>query len=203
MTAGAALVIDALPFTCAEEWREWLAASHDSERECWIAIPRRASGIPGITYVEAVREALCFGWIDGQSRGVDDDWFVQRFTPRRLDSVWSQRMRALAIELIDAGMMHSAGLAAVERARANGRWDSAYAGPATIEVPPVLREALEAAPRAAEAFRRLDAQNRYAILHRLAITKTEATRARTAARYVAMLERGELLYPARKQARNR
>jgi uncharacterized protein YdeI (YjbR/CyaY-like superfamily) len=182
--------IDAIPFSCAEEWREWLHASHATATECWIAFPKQGAGIPGVRYADAVREALCFGWIDGQSRRVDEDWFVQRFTPRRRDSVWSQRMRALALELIDTGQMQPSGSAAVERAKANGRWETAYAGPSSIDVPPVLRDALAASPRAAAEFARLDGMNRYAILHRLAIVKTEVTRARKAAEFVTMLERG-------------
>jgi uncharacterized protein YdeI (YjbR/CyaY-like superfamily) len=191
--------IDAIPFSCAEEWREWLHASHATASECWIAFPKQASGIPGVRYAEAVREALCFGWIDGQSRSVDDVWFVQRFTPRRADSVWSQRMRALALELIADGSMQPRGLAAVNRAKTNGRWAAAYAGPSSIEVPEVLRDALAASPRAADAFATLDGTNRYAILHRLAIVKTEATRARKAAEYVAMLERGERIHSTDKR----
>jgi uncharacterized protein YdeI (YjbR/CyaY-like superfamily) len=188
-------LIDAIPFAHIDDWRAWLEEEHARRDECWIAHPRADSELPGIARPLAIEEALCFGWIDSQARSVDADWYLQRFTPRRKNSVWSQRMRALALELIASGRMRPAGLAAVEEAKANGRWDTAYAGPATIAVPDDLRAALEASPSAAHSFATLDSANRYAILHRLATALRPQTRAERLSRFVSMLERGDTLHP--------
>ena len=137
-------------FATREEWREWLAAAHaDTPDGVWIEMAKKSSGIESITHPEAVEVALCFGWIDSQRKGVDDQWFYQRFTPRRPRSRWSRLMREKAEELIASGAMQSAGLAEVERAKADGRWDAAYEPPSTARVPEDLRAALDANPAAA------------------------------------------------------
>jgi uncharacterized protein YdeI (YjbR/CyaY-like superfamily) len=145
--------------------------------------------------MEALHVALCFGWIDGQAKSLDETHYLQRFTPRRARSIWSKRNVKFARELIESGRMQPAGLREVERAKADGRWDAAYDAPSTATVPDDLRAALDASPRAAEFFETLKGQNRYAILHRVQTAKKPETRARRIATFVAMLERGETLYP--------
>ena len=142
-----------------------------------------------------MEEALCFGWIDSQRKGVDDQWFSQRFTPRRPRSRWSRLMREQAEELIASGAMEAAGLAEVERAKADGRWDAAYEPPSTARVPEDLRAALDANPAAAAFFDSLTGNNRYAILHRIAEAKRPETRARRIDKFVAMCAAGETVHP--------
>jgi uncharacterized protein YdeI (YjbR/CyaY-like superfamily) len=182
-------------FTSADEWEAWLREHHDSAPGVWIKFARKGSGIPTVTYLEALHAALCFGWIDGQARAGDESFYVQRFTPRRSRSIWSKRNRDFATALIESGRMQPAGLREVERAKADGRWDAAYDAPSTATVPDDLQAALEANPAAAEFFARLKGQNRYAILHRVQTAKKPETRARRIEKFVAMLARGETLYP--------
>jgi uncharacterized protein YdeI (YjbR/CyaY-like superfamily) len=182
-------------FASVAEWEAWLRTHHDSAPGVWIRFARKGSGVASVTYMEALQEALRFGWIDGQARGVDESWYEQRFTPRRARSIWSKRNRGFALALIEAGRMEPAGLREVERARADGRWDAAYDAPSTASVPDDLRVALDASPDAAAFFETLNAQNRYAILHRVQTAKRAETRARRIATFVAMLARGERLYP--------
>ncbi len=148
-----------------------------------------------LTYDQALEQALCYGWIDGQIRRRDEATYWQRFTPRRARSAWSKRNVANAERLMAQGRMHPAGAAAVEAARADGRWEAAYAGPANIEVPPDLAVALAAEPAAQAMFSRLNSQNRFAILYRLGTAKREETRARRISQFVSMLARGETIYP--------
>ena len=187
-----------LPFADQAAWREWLAANHGSSDGVWIKFAKKASGIPTVVYAEAVEEALIHGWIDGQVKRVDDDFYMQRFTPRRAQSRWSKINCAKAEKLIAEGRMAPAGLAEVERAKADGRWGRAYDSPTTAVVPEDLRAALDADPAAAEFFAGLDGNNRYAILHRVQEAKKPETRARRIEKFVAMLARGETLYPLRR-----
>ncbi|MEA2384691.1 MAG: hypothetical protein QOH72_4662 [Solirubrobacteraceae bacterium] len=182
-------------FASAEEWEAWLREHHDSTRGVWIKFARKGSGIPTVTYMEALHAALCFGWIDGQARGGDDSFYLQRFTPRRARSIWSKRNRDFVTALIESGRMQPAGLREVERAKADGRWDAAYDAPSTAAVPDDLQAALDANPAAAELFAGLKSRNRYAILHRVQTAKKPETRARRIEQFVAMLARGETLYP--------
>jgi uncharacterized protein YdeI (YjbR/CyaY-like superfamily) len=182
-------------FASAEEWEAWLRAHHDTAPGVWIKFARKGSGLPTVTYLEALHAALCFGWIDGQARGGDDAFYLQRFTPRRARSIWSKRNRDFATALIESGRMQPAGMREVERAKADGRWDAAYDAPSTATVPDDLRAALDANPAAAEHFERLKGQNRYAILHRVQTAKKPETRARRIEKFVAMLARGETLHP--------
>jgi uncharacterized protein YdeI (YjbR/CyaY-like superfamily) len=175
-------------FASAEEWEAWLREHHDAAPGVWIRFAKKGSGVQSVTYLEALHAALCFGWIDGQARSLDDTAYVQRFTPRRARSIWSKRNRGFAEELIAAGRMQPAGLREVERAKADGRWDAAYDAPSTATVPEDLRAA-------AELFATLNGQNRYAILHRLQTAKKPETRARRIEKFVAMLAAGETLYP--------
>jgi uncharacterized protein YdeI (YjbR/CyaY-like superfamily) len=176
-----------VPFESREAWAAWLDEHHRSEDGVWIKLAKKGSGIPSVTYDEAVEVALCYGWIDGQMRGLDETWYVQRFTPRRRRSKWSKLNRERALALMERGEMKPAGLAEVERAQADGRWDAAYDSPTTATVPDDLRRALDADPRAAEAFAALDAQSRYLILYSLQDAKRPETRARRIERAVARL----------------
>jgi uncharacterized protein YdeI (YjbR/CyaY-like superfamily) len=193
VTAGGDLETRA--FASAEEWEAWLRAHHDTAPGVWIKFARKGSGVPTVTYMEALQTALCFGWIDGQARSLDESFYLQRFTPRRARSIWSKRNRDFATALIESGRMQPAGLREVERAKADGRWDAAYDAPSTATVPDDLRAALDASPSAAAFFETLSSQNRYAILHRVQTAKKPETRARRIATFVAMLERGETLHP--------
>jgi|SRR5215218_354696 len=182
------------PFSSRAAWMEWLEANHDSSPGLWVKFAKKASGIETVVYAEAVEVALCFGWIDGQTARFDDDWYLQRFTPRRPRSKWSQINVGRAEALIEQGLMRPAGLREVERAKADGRWDAAYASPSKIEVPHDLGVALDANPAARAFFETLDANNRYAILYRIHDAKRVDTRARRIERFVAMLERGEKIH---------
>jgi uncharacterized protein YdeI (YjbR/CyaY-like superfamily) len=150
-----------------------------------------------LTYDQALEEALGYGWIDGQLRPVDDNTYSRRFTPRRARSSWSKRNVSIIERLISEGRMHPAGLAEVERARADGRWDTAYAGGKTIEVPADFAAALLADPRAQATFDKLTRQNRYAVLYRIETAKRSDTRARRISQFVAMLVRGETIHAQR------
>ena len=186
-----------LAFADQAAWREWLAEHHAASDGIWLKFAKKASGIPSVTYKEVLPVALAYGWIDGQVKRIDDDWYMQRWTPRRARSVWSKINRATVEGMIERGEMQPAGLAEVERAKADGRWERAYDSPRTAEVPDDLRAALDASPAAAQLFAQLDGTNRYAILHRLQNAKKPETRARRIEQFVAMLARGETLYPRR------
>jgi uncharacterized protein YdeI (YjbR/CyaY-like superfamily) len=178
-----------------EEWESWLAANPATDG-VRLRLRKKASTKPGITYAEALDSALCFGWIDGQAGALDDDYSLRLFTPRRAGSLWSQRNRDHVARLSDAGRMRSGGLAEVERAKADGRWDAAYRQ-RDAPVPDDLQSALEANPRAKANFTELTAQNRFAILFRIANVKRAAARAAKIQTFVAMLEQGETIYPQR------
>jgi uncharacterized protein YdeI (YjbR/CyaY-like superfamily) len=195
VSAAAASDLPILAFATASEWEAWLREHHDSAPGVWIKFARKGSGVASVTYMEALHAALSFGWIDGQARSLDEVSYVQRFTPRRARSIWSKRNREFAAALIESGRMQPAGLREVERAKADGRWDAAYDAPSTATVPDDLRAALDAAPGAAAFFETLNAQNRYAILHRVQTAKRAETRARRIEKFVGMLERGERLHP--------
>lgn len=180
-------------------WSTWLAKHGATSPGIAMRIGRKAGATPSITYAEAVDIALAWGWIDGQKAAGDAAAWIQRFGPRKPRSIWSKINRDKALALIERGEMQPAGLAAVERARANGRWDSAYDSPRAAEPPDDLMSALAATPRARAAFTELDAPNRYAILHRVHTARLPATRARRIEQFVAMLARGETLHPPRRR----
>lgn len=183
-----------LPFASAEAWEAWLEDNHAVADGVWIKMARKASGIESVRYPEVLDSALCFGWIDGRREALDESWFLQRFTPRRSRSNWSRINREKVERLTAEGRMRPAGLAEVERAKADGRWEAAYAGQRTITVPDDLRRELDARPGASEFFDNLTSQNRFAILYRLQEAKRPETRARRLAKFVAMLEAGETIY---------
>jgi uncharacterized protein YdeI (YjbR/CyaY-like superfamily) len=182
-------------FAGPEDFRAWLREHHDTSAGIWMKLAKKGSGRTSITYDEAVEVALTFGWIDGQARPGDGTYYLQGFTRRRPQSPWSRRNRDRVEALIAAGAMEPGGLAEVERARADGRWDRAYDGPRTAAPPADLLEALAARPAAREVFETLNRTNRYAILYRIQDAKRPETRARRIAKFVDMLERGEKLYP--------
>jgi uncharacterized protein YdeI (YjbR/CyaY-like superfamily) len=172
----------------------WLEQSHDSSAGVWLKIAKKGTGKRSVTYGEALELALCFGWIDSQKRGFDEAYFLQRFTPRRPRGRWSKINREKAETLIAAKRMRPAGLTEVEAAKADGRWEAAYEGRRTAEVPPDLRRELDASPAARRSFEHLDGANRYAILYRLDEAKKPETRERRLRKFVAMLERGEKIH---------
>ena len=182
-------------FASASEWRAWLEEHHAAPAGVWLKIAKKGRGIETVTHAEALEEALCFGWIDAVRHAHDEDYFLQRFVPRRPKSKWSQVNRDKVLALTGAGRMHPAGLAEVERAKADGRWDAAYAPQSQATVPDDLQAELDARPKAKAAFATLKSQNRYAILYRLRDAKRPETRARRLQQFVEMLERGETPYP--------
>jgi uncharacterized protein YdeI (YjbR/CyaY-like superfamily) len=173
--------------------RAWLHEHHESRPGIWLRIAKAASPLRSVTYAEALDVALCFGWIDGQRRSHDADSFLQKFTPRTKRSPWSKRNREHVERLIAGGEMHRAGLAAVEAAKADGRWERAYDSPGSATVPEDLRAALDANPEAKAFFETLRGTNRYAILYRIQTAVKPETRARRIAGFVAMLQRNETL----------
>jgi uncharacterized protein YdeI (YjbR/CyaY-like superfamily) len=184
-----------LAFDSAASWEEWLGAHYSTSSGVWLRFRRKSAEGPSLTHAEALDVALCYGWIDGQTLGEDVTHWRQKFTPRRARSIWSKLNREKVAALIESGRMQPAGLAEVERARKDGRWDAAYDSPTRANVPPDLAAALQAAPRARAFFESLDSRNRYAILFRLHNAKKPETRARRLQSFVAMLKRREKVYP--------
>ena len=186
----------------ADAWRAWLDAHHSSSAGVWLVLAKKGTTEPTrLTYEQALEEALCYGWIDGQLRRRDDATYCQRFTARRPRSAWSKNNVGAAERLIGEGRMHEAGARAVERAKHSGLWEAAYAGQRVIEVPADFAAALSADPPARAMFDGLTAQNRYAVLHRIEGAKRAETRARRIERFVAMLARGETFYPQKRTLR--
>ncbi|MEH0109544.1 YdeI/OmpD-associated family protein [Tersicoccus sp. MR15.9] len=192
---------DAPRLRCADQaqWRAWLGEHQDDPDGVWLVFAKKGAvqqdpTTRTVTYAEALEVALQHGWIDGQARSLDETTYLQRFTPRRSRSVWSVRNRTAVEAMIAAGAMTPRGLAEVERARADGRWDAAYAGPKDAQPHPDFLAALAANPEAAAFYATLTSQNRYAIYFRLQNVKREQTRARRIEEFVAMLARGESIY---------
>jgi uncharacterized protein YdeI (YjbR/CyaY-like superfamily) len=183
-----------IAFDSDADWEAWLEEHHATADGVWVKIAKKGTGIPTVAYPEVLDTALCFGWIDGQRKALDDQYFLQRFTPRRARSRWSQVNRDKVEALTKAGRMRPPGIAEVERAKADGRWDAAYASVRTMGVPADLQRELDARPQAAAFFATLNSQNRYSILYRLHDAKRPETRARRLEKFVAMLEAGETLY---------
>lgn len=182
---------DFVSFATPQDWADWLAVNHATETEVLVQMFKLASGLPSITWEQAVVEALVWGWIDGIARTVDDISWVQRFTPRRAKSGWSQRNRGHVERLIAEGRMQAPGLAAVAAAKADGRWEAAYSGKDFV-VPPDFLAALAQASAAAQAhFAGLTRQNQFAVYYRLTTAKRAETRVKRVAEFVAMMERGE------------
>jgi uncharacterized protein YdeI (YjbR/CyaY-like superfamily) len=178
-------------------WRAWLEANHATSRGVRLVLARKGSKRTSLTHAAALEEALCYGWIDGQGGRRDAETWMVRFSPRRPRGSWSKRNVGIAERLIAEGRMRAAGLAEVERARADGRWEAAYPGHAAMVVPDDLAAALRASPGASEMFAHLSSQNRYAVLWRMQQAKRPETRARRINQFVEMLARGETIYPQR------
>jgi uncharacterized protein YdeI (YjbR/CyaY-like superfamily) len=184
-----------LAFADEQAWERWLAENHATASGVWIAIAKKGSGVDSVRYPEVLDSAICFGWIDARRQRLDDTHFSQRFTPRRAASRWSRINRDKAEALIAAGKMRPSGLAEVERAQSDGRWEAAYEGQRTASVPPDLKSALKASPVAASQFEKLSSQNRYAILYRLQDARRAQTREARLTKFIAMLEAGETIHP--------
>lgn len=187
--------LEILPFTSRACWEDWLAENHASSSGLWVKFAKKGSDIETVTYAEALEEALCYGWIDGQTKSFDERYWLQRFTPRRPRSKWSQVNREKVAALIAAGRMKPAGLLEAERAKADGRWEAAYEPPSKVTVPEDLRRELDAHPDAATFFADLDGRNRYAILYGLQDAKKSETRARRLQKFVTMLNERRKPYP--------
>ena len=182
-------------FPSVTEWEGWLEDNHSDSAGVWVKLAKKGTGIESVRYPEVLESALCFGWIDGRRQTLDERYFLQRFTPRRARSKWSRINRETAERLIAEGRMRPAGLAEVERARADGRWKAAYEGQKRMQVPPDLQRELDTRPAAKAFFAKLSSQNRYAILYRLNDAKKPETRARRLMKFVAMLEASETIHP--------
>lgn len=188
-----------LSFPSRAAWEAWLAAQPEDAAGIWLKLPKAACPDASVTKPEAITGALAHGWIDGQIDRCDEAWFLTRFTPRKARSKWSANNRKTAETLIAEGRMGPRGMAEVERAKADGRWEAAYPSQSRAEVPADLQAALDASPKARALFEELDATNRYAILYRTHDAKTEKTRAARIDTFVSMLARGETIYPRRKK----
>jgi uncharacterized protein YdeI (YjbR/CyaY-like superfamily) len=189
-------------FETEDAFERWLGANHDRESDVWVRIYKKSSGVATVTPAEALDVALCWGWIDGIRKAFDERSFLQRYTPRRAKSVWSQINREHVARLTEAGRMTEYGQRQVDVAKADGRWDAAYApmrSASEATIPADLRAAIAASPRARKAFRALGRQNLFALAFRTNAMKTAAGRARKIAALVAMLERGETIVPERRR----
>jgi uncharacterized protein YdeI (YjbR/CyaY-like superfamily) len=181
-------------FRTTRAWEQWLDRNAGRAEGIWMKIAKRDTGITSVTHAEALEVALCFGWIDGQRRALDETHFLQRFTPRRPRSMWSKINREKVTALIESGRMRPPGMREVERAQADGRWDAAYAGQRAATVPEELQRALDQNRKAREFFATLDSRNRYALIWRVQEAKKPETRARRAEQFVKMLAAGETLH---------
>lgn len=182
-------------FKSKRDWDAWLEKNHRKHAGLWLRIAKKDSGLQSVTYQEALEVALCYGWIDGQKRPEDDKTWLQRFVPRSTRSIWSKINREKAMALIKSGEMKPAGLEAIENAKKNSRWKTAYSSQSKATVPDDLQTALDASPKAKVFFQTLNSVNRYAILFRTQNVKKAETRARKIQQFVEMLERHEKIYP--------
>ncbi len=183
----------------ADAWHAWLSEHHQANDGIWLVLAKKNVTTPtSLTYDQALEEALCHGWIDGQRNGRDDTTFVQRFTPRRARSLWSKRNVGIVARMESEDRMVAAGRDQVERAKADGRWEKAYGGSGELEIPADLAEALAAVPRAQAMFDILTSANRFAVVYRVTSPKRAETRARRIAQLVEQLARGETIYPQKR-----
>ena len=195
--AGDQAELPVLAFADAGEWDSWLASQPPLSNGLWLKFAKKASGVPTVSKPDAIDLAICHGWIDGQLKPLDGNYWLIRFTPRRPKSKWSAINCKRAEALIEAGRMRPAGLAEIERAKADGRWEGAYQSSSTITVPADLQQALDENEAAKALFEALDSANRYAVLYRVHTAKKPETRARMIKKLVAMLGRGETIHPRR------
>jgi uncharacterized protein YdeI (YjbR/CyaY-like superfamily) len=195
MNSGKAGNLAIMAFKDQQAFVDWLQVNHATSSGLWIQLAKKASAKPSVSYAEAVEAALCYGWIDGQSKSCDEASWLQRFTQRRRRSIWSKVNREKAERLISQGRMEPAGLAEVDRAKRDGHWEAAYDSPRLATVPIELQAALERSPQASAFFQTLDSRNRFAILFRIQTAKKPTTRSRHIEQFVRMLENHEKLYP--------
>ena len=192
---GYDMPVPGLTFTTQEEWEAWLEANCEASSAVWLRLARKSSGKTTITYAQALESALCFGWIDGQKQAESEQFWLQRFSRRTANSIWSKINTEKAQALVESGRMRPNGLREIARAKRDGRWNRAYTSPSNSAVPTDLQVALDANKKAKAFFDELDRQNRYAILFRIQNAKKAETRARKIAQFVEMLSNGETLHP--------
>jgi uncharacterized protein YdeI (YjbR/CyaY-like superfamily) len=192
---NAAKELPVMLFAQQSDWADWLDQHHAESPGVWLRIAKKSSDLQSVSYAEAIDVALCYGWIDGQSKKYDESSWIQKFTPRGPRSIWSKVNREKVTALIESGRMQPAGLAAIERAKQNGQWDAAYDAPSKATVPSDLQAELDKHPQASAFFATLNSQNRYAILFRIQTAKKPETRARRIQQFIEMLERNEKIYP--------
>jgi uncharacterized protein YdeI (YjbR/CyaY-like superfamily) len=190
-----------IAFASAADWSTWLSQQAGASKGLWLKLAKKSAKARSVSRQEAIEIALCHGWIDGQLDKYDDQWWLVRFTPRSPRSKWSEVNRKAALKLIEEGRMLPLGLSQVQAAKADGRWDAAYAPQSTAVVPADLQAALDASPVAKRMFEGLSGTNRYAILYRIHDAKTLKTRVQRIENFVGMLERGETIYPAKRPAK--
>ncbi len=189
---------DALPtllFETRQAWESWLDQHSTAAKGAWLKIAKKDAGVTSLSYAEALESALCYGWIDGQKATFDQQYWLQKFTPRGPRSIWSKINCEKAEALIAAGRMQPEGVRQVERAKADGRWDAAYHSQSTITVPDDLQHELDNNPQAQQFFNTLNSQNRYAILFRISTAKKPETRAARIQKFMEMLSKQERIYP--------
>jgi uncharacterized protein YdeI (YjbR/CyaY-like superfamily) len=182
-------------FVDRDEWEAWLEANHLSSSALWIRFAKKASKHASVSHADALESALCYGWIDGQTDADDEEWWLQKFSPRSKRSIWSRINREKVEELSKRGLMKPSGLKEVARAKEDGRWDSAYDSMRSSVVPDDLQAALDKSPKAKAFFDTLNSKNRYSVLFRIQTAKKADTRAKRVAQFVGMLERHELIHP--------
>ncbi len=180
-----------IEFRTQSEWRDWLLDNHDNSDGIWMRLYKKKSGIPSIEIGQALDEALCFGWIDGQRKTYDEQSYLQKYTPRRKRSIWSKINTGKIEALSKEGKMHPAGLLEVEKAKADGRWAKAYDSPANMQVPDDFVEAISKFPEAMDFYNSLNKTNRYAIAFRLQTAKKQETRTKRMAAMIEMMKNGE------------
>ena len=176
-------------------WRQWLAAHFSDQAGVWLKLAKKNKGVSSVSYGQALESALCYGWIDGQVQKYDEQFYLQRFTPRRPKSIWSKTNTEKAEALITAGSMQPAGLNAIETAKADGRWEAAYFSSSNMVIPDDFQSALDVNPKAKTYFDTLNKLNRYAFYFRIQSAHNSATRAKKIERFITMLANGEKLYP--------
>lgn len=182
-------------FEHQKDWEAWLDQNHAASSGLWLRLAKKASGLNSVSYAEAVEVALCYGWIDGQTKSYDESSWLQKFTPRGAKSIWSKINREKAQKLIESGQMKPAGLKAIEAAKQDGRWEAAYDSPSRAIVPSDFQAELDKNAQAKAFFATLNSTNRYAILHRIQTAKKAETRTKRIEQFIRMLEKHEKLYP--------
>ena len=194
-TVGKGIDTEARLFKNPSAWSAWLEKNHRTSAGIWLRLAKKNSGLRSVTYAEALEAALCYGWIDGPKRPDSEQAWLQKFCPRSAKSIWSKINREKALALIEAGRITPAGHEAIEQAKSNGRWESAYDSPSRATVPDDFQASLNASPGANAFFTNLDRANRYAILFRIQTAKKTETRARNVQKFINMLERHEKIHP--------